>query len=332
VVPPAKKLSVAVVTRGNLFIAAALEELPLAKLDSMSPEEFERQRAAKKIDHDVIVLDGYLPEMPKDSAVSLPPGRYLVMGAVPTGAFGLVDSGKGEGSGFLDWSRDHPALRGITLDAVNIIKTRGVEVPKGAGAVTLANSGLGPAIVELGGGDARAIVVPFDIVESDWPFNVSFVVFMAQSIGYLGGDTAGLGQLVQPGGVLSDRLPPDSRDVRVRLPDGAQAEMGAPAPDGRVVFGPIQRSGVYLVSWDGTPGPTDAVVSSRAVRPFAANLLDAEESDLATVEKLGLASREVVAEEAAQTKVAKPLWPWLILAALGIVLFEWFVYNRKVQL
>jgi len=331
VVPPARKLAVAVVTRGNLFIAAALEMLPLAKLDTMTPEEFERLRAAKRIDHDVIVLDGYLPEMPKDSRVSLPPGRFLVVGAVPTGDHGLVDDGKGDGSGFLDWSRDHPALRGITLDAVNIIRTRRVAVPKGSGATVLATSGQGPAIVELSGGDFRAIVVPFDIIESDWPFNVSFVVFMAQSIGYLGGDTAGLGQLVQPGGVLSDRLPPDSRDVRVRLPDGTQAEMGAPAPDGRVVFGPIQRAGVYQVSWTGAAGPTDAVVSSRVIRPFAANLLDSAESDVATIQKLGLASREVTAEADSKTKVAKPLWPWLILAALAIVLLEWFVYNRKVQ-
>ena len=53
--------------------------------------------------------------------------------------------------------------------------------------------------------------------------------------------------------------------------------------------------------------------------------------DVATIQKLGLASREVTAEADSKTKVAKPLWPWLILAALAIVLLEWFVYNRKVQ-
>src|SRR6185295_2279457 len=40
IVPPAKKLAVAVVTKGNLFIAAALESLPLAKLTTMSPEQY----------------------------------------------------------------------------------------------------------------------------------------------------------------------------------------------------------------------------------------------------------------------------------------------------
>ena len=72
--------------------------------------------------------------------------------------------------------------------------------------------------------------------------------------------------------------------------------------------------------------------SGRSVRPFAANLLDPAESDCATVTKLELASRPVAAETGGQTKVARRLWPWLILGALGVILLEWFVYNRKVQL
>lgn len=332
VVPPAKKLAVAVVTRGNLFIAAALEALPLSKLDTMTPEVYEQQRAAGKIDHDVVVLDGYLPTMPKDSPMPLPPGRFLVFGAVPKGSGGLVDLGEGPPSVFLDWSHDHPALRGISLDAVNIIPNRKVEVPKGSGAVVLATTDSGPGIIEMGNADSRAIVIPFQAGAGDWPIQVSFVVFIAQSVGYLGDDTGGLGQQIAPGGILSDRLPEGSKDVRIRLPEGATSDMGVPAPDGKVAYGPVQHTGVYQVSWSGKPGPTDAVVSSRAVRPFASNLLDAAESDLATVPKLSLASREVTAETGPQTKVSKPLWPWIVLAAIGLVLLEWFVYNRKVHI
>ena len=137
---------------------------------------------------------------------------------------------------------------------------------------------------------------------------------------------------MQPGGVLSDRLPIGATDVRVSLPDRTSADMGAPAGDGKVVYGPVERSGIYEVSWMGKPGPSDAEVGGRSVRPFAANLLDATESDCAAVTKLELASRPVVAETGGQTKVAKRLWPWLILGALGVILLEWFVYNKKVQL
>jgi hypothetical protein len=137
---------------------------------------------------------------------------------------------------------------------------------------------------------------------------------------------------VQPGGVLTDRLPVEAQNVSVRLPDGNSAEMGVPSPDGTVVYGPVQHTGVYQLSWAGKPGPTDADIGGgRAARPFASNLLDPAESDVGAAPKLDLASREVKAQHDSQTKVTRPLWPWLILAALGIILLEWFIYNRKVQ-
>ncbi len=332
VVPPAKKLAVAVVTRGNLFIGAALESLPLSELKILTPEEYEAARTAGKLNYDVVILDGYLPKIEKDAPTPLPPGRYLVFGAVPPPPLGLVDEGEGAGAVFLDWNRDHPALRGISFDEDHFGKARKVSIPKGSAATSLASNDNGPAIVELAVADCRAIVVPTNIMDTDWPIHLSFVVFVAQAVGYLGDDSSGLGQMVQPGGILSDRLPIGATDVKVSLPDRTSAEMGAPAADGKVVYGPIEQSGIYEVSWTGKPGPSDAEVGGRSVRPFAANLLDAAESDCATVTKLELASRPVAAETGGQTKVAKRLWPWLILGALGVILLEWFVYNRKVQL
>ena len=112
----------------------------------------------------------------------------------------------------------------------------------------------------------------------------------------------------------------------------SEALLQASAPDGRVVFGPIKTSGIYTVSWKGLAGPQDAEIGGRSVRPFAANLLDPAESNIGTVEKLELASRIVGAESGGPTKSTRRLWPWLALAALGVIMFEWFVYNRKVQL
>ncbi|MBL9032996.1 MAG: BatA and WFA domain-containing protein [Phycisphaerae bacterium] len=332
VAPPAKRLSVAVVTRGNLFLSAALENLPLARLDTLTPEQFEQARAdGKATVYDVVVLDGYLPTTPKDAATPLPAGRYLVLGAVPGTPAGLVDKGKLGPAVMVDWSKTHPALRGISLDALNIGASRPVEIPPTSAATVLAAADNGPAIVELTTPEARAIVVGFDVAESDWPFDVSFVVFMAQAVEHLGDDGAGVAQSVQPGGVYAGRLPRGSAEVRVRLPDGATAPAGDPAPDGTVVFGPLQRVGVYQMSWRGEPGPSDGKSGDRAVRPFAANLLDAAESDIGAVGTLELARQRVSAEADSRGKTVRSLWPWLLLAALGVLLLEWFIYNRKVQ-
>jgi hypothetical protein len=333
VVPPAKKLAVAVVTAANEFLHDALYSLPYSKLELLSPQQFEDRRAKGALrEFDVVVLDGYLPSMTKDAASPLPPGRWLVLGAVPQSPDLLIDAGTVEtGSTFLDWSRDHPALRGVALEPVVIAETRKLEIPKGSGAVSIATGENGPAMVEFSTPESHAIIVPFDLAKSNWPFEISMVVFLAQAVGHLGDDDAGLGQMVRPGGVLTDHIPVGVKDVKVRLPSGEQANAGEPAPDGKIVYGPIQRSGVYMVSWQGPPGPTDAVDGARAIRPFAANLLSSPESDVAAAPTLAFASRDVAANDTSETKSIRRLWPWLLLACLGFVLFEWWVYNRKVQ-
>jgi hypothetical protein len=332
VAPASKNLTLAIVTRGNLFLKPALENLPLAKLDQMTPEQFEAhlalERASKAPPYDVVVLDGYIPK-PESKDAELPPGRWLVINAVPPG---LTDGGESGASVFVDWSRNHPVLRGITLDPIVLGKPRKIQIPTGSPARALATSDAGPAILELTSGASRAIVLPFDLVDTSWPLDVSFVIFLAQSVEYLGDDTSGVGAIVQPGGVLSDRVPPGSTDLRVELPDGSSEAMGAPAPDGRVVYGPIQRAGVYQLSWRGVAGPSDRASGDRVVRPFAANLLDPAESDIASAASLSLPTQIAHASEASKAKSAIPLWPFLLMGMLALLLLEWFVYNRRVQL
>jgi hypothetical protein len=336
VAPPSKSLTIAIVTRGNMFLKPALENLPLAKLDQITPEQFEahvaQEQANKAAPYDVVVLDGYIPKPkpsdPKDAG-TLPPGRWLVVNAVPPG---LADRGEGQPGVFIDWSHNHPVLRGITLDPIVLGKTRHIEIPKGSPARALATTDSGPQILELTSGSSRAIVLPFDIVETSWPLDVSFVIFLAQSVEFLGDDSNGIGATVQPGGVLSDRVPPGATDLRVELPNGTSDAMGAPSPDGRVVYGPIQRAGIYELSWKGAAGPSDRKSGDRVIRPFAANLLDSTESDIAAAPSLVLPTQIAQAQESGKMKASIPLWPFLLMGMLALLLLEWFVYNRRVQL
>ncbi|MFO0834373.1 MAG: VWA domain-containing protein [Phycisphaerales bacterium] len=340
VVPPAKRLGVAIVsTRGNLFLTAALEGLPLSKLDVMTPDKFQKVLSeGRGGEYDVFVLDGWTPAPDGDG--SLPPGRYVIFNAVPPGA-GMVDKGVGGATQIVDWDRAHPVMRSVNLDPLIIGKNRAVEIVKpqagGAGAdvsaVVLASTTSGASIVEARGADWRAVVVPWDLMESNWPFDVGFIVFTAQAVGYVGGSSGGVigqSQMVQPGSILSDRLPSGASGVTIESPAGESSKLEA-AADGRVVFGPIRTMGFYRVSWAGSAGPTDSQRDGRNERFFAANLLDSRESDAASAEKLELASRPVAAQDALATKGTRKLWPWFLLGALAVVMLEWFVYNRKVH-
>lgn len=364
VVPPAKKLALAVVSaRGNLFISSALQGLPLSKLSDLTPAMFQQRVLDGTLgEYDVIILDGWLPEGAKVKAAAplavappagtveqpvpitdakpedlLPPGRYIIFGDVPQRLgrtpSGIKDLGLGGAASIVDWRRDHQLLRAVSLDGLDIARSRGVEIETGSPATVLASSDRGPIILEASTAEIRSVIVPFDIAESDWPFNVSFVVFMASATGYLS-DEAGAGasgRVVQPGSVLSDRLPGAVTDVTVKLPDGNTQKLQA-ANDGRIVFGPVPRSGVFGVSWTGSYGPTDVEgEDGKPTRYFASNLFDRVESDIGAAENVELASRVVESRLEGSAIADKNLWPWLCLAALVIIMLEWFVYNRKVH-
>lgn len=270
---------------------------------------------------------------PKDL---LPPGRYLIFGEVPMrlgqADAGIKDLGFGGSSSIVDWRRDHPLLRSVSLDGLDIARSRKVEVQSGSPAQVLASSDFGPIILDASTAEVRSVIVPFDVAESDWPFNVSFVVFLASATNYLADDagTGASGRQVQPGAVLSDRLPGVVSGVRVQPPRGEPQQLRA-APDGRIVFGPISSTGVYSVSWDGAAGPTDGGEGGRPSRNFASNLFDARESDLAASGEVELASKVVQARTEGSSDADRKLWPWLMLGALLIIMLEWFVYNRKVH-
>ena len=93
----------------------------------------------------------------------------------------------------------------------------------------------------------------------------------------------------------------------------------------------LRDVGLYRVSWQGEPGPTDVVSGSRASRVYAANLLSPSESDVGTLTELDLGSRNVTATDRTAEK-RREYWPWLLLAALAIMMLEWYIFNRKVHI
>lgn len=334
VVPPAKRSSVAVVTGGNLFISEALAGMPLARLDTFTPEQFDALLARGQTGrYDVVLLDQHLPPVPAGST-GLPPGRWVVIGAVPE--MGLIDKGPGGAAGVLAWDRVHPVLRDVVLDGLRIAETRVVELTEDSSAQVIAELPVGPGIIEVANAEARAIVVPWDVARSTWPWDVGFVVFLASSIDYLSRDAVsvqlgGSPRQIAPGDVLTARLPTDADNPVLIPPAGVGLDNRSlvPSPDGSVAYGPIRRAGVYGVRWRGSAGPADAADGERATRFFAANLLSPSESDVRTLAALDLGSRSVEASGKKATRL-REFWPWLVGAALALMMLEWFVFNRKV--
>jgi hypothetical protein len=370
VVPPAQRMSVAIVGRENLFLRLALEGLPLARFDRFSLSEFEQlwQQGRAGV-YDVVILDGAIPNVgqqiistvttgaagapttttPAPPATTpagtgtvnaagvhrpLPPGKYLVFGTVPAG-LGLTDKGlMSQPATVIDWSREHPATRNLVLDSLQIAQFREVIVDPASGVTKIAYAERGPAILEVAKADTRALIVPFDYMESTWPLDLSFVVFVASSVKYLGEEVGGQydARALAPGGELQDTLPMGVTEARIDGPGELRASV-RPSADGSIVYRIPPTTGVYEVTWEGTAAPGDIREggdTGRVLRIFAANLLDQQESDVPTAQQLELATKVEQAAASATGKGDRRLWPYLILLGLAVVLLEWFIYNRKV--
>ncbi len=328
VIPPAKRLTVAVVSEGDFFTSLALEGLPLGELVNLTPDEFETQRDRGQLGaYDAIVLDSWLPEGELDA------GSYLVLGGVPQG-LGLSTSETVGIDEVIDWDQGHPVMRDLELGGrITIADAPRVSIADDSAAAVLAETGAGPVIFDAATGSTRAIVVAFDPDESSWPFDVSYVVFLATAVETLGGVSADQPELAsaRPGGTLSPRLPTGARNVRVRIPNAPDMDL-TPAPDGRVAFGPITETGLYTLEWTGPAGARDTVDGSRVSRALAVNLLDLNETDIRPRGTLPFASGDIAAAEAGSADAPRRLWPWLLVVVMVVMLFEWWVYNRKVYL
>lgn len=335
-IPPARRLNVVVVSSGNLWVQSALEGLGPSKLEVITPAEFQKKLdAGQTAQYDVMVFDRVLPQVKPTAggarAAGLPPGRSLVLGAVPPPPLGAIDQGAGEAGGIVDYVHDHPALRLAGLDKINIGKTRKVLVPENLPVKVIARDNTGPAILEVSDGATQALVVCFDPAETDWPFLAEWVMFMAGSVLHLSEVQSGVvSDGVQAGGVIQSRLPVGSSEASLRTPDGGTVALDI-AGDGSIAHGPVKKTGMYTLSWNGQATAQDLTVDGRATRPIAVNLLDPAESDLGTKEELTLARGNPI-KPSAETDLTRRLWPWLVLGALAVVLLEWFVYNRKVAI
>ncbi len=333
VLPPARRLGVALVSRGNLLLSTLLDGLPV-RVSRLSPDDYEAQlKDGRAGDFDVVVLDGYLPKAALTD-VGLPPGRFLVLGVVPqTPASGITDKGKGPPGTIIDWSRDHPALRVASLDGIRLAEPRTVALGERSPTKAIAMGEKGPVILDLETADTRAIITAFDPMDSNWPFEASFVVFTASAINDLGdaGARAGASRSLRPGETLSDRVPAGAIGTTIATPSGEKFDL-TPAPDGRIVHGPITQTGFYSVQFQGTPGPADlALAGGRAGRLFASNLFDSQESDVRAADQVPLASTVGQPAKDQTGKADRTLWPYLLLVALGVITLEWYIYNRKVQ-
>ena len=218
ILPPPRRLAVLLVTAGNTVLESAMKACPIAGVDPCTPAGFDAMDPAAleaRSSYDVIVLDNCAPPR-------LPRGRYLVWGTPPTG-IDVNSPAQLENQTIVDWRSGHPVLQYVNLANLFAGESRLLQLPRDA--EVLAEFAESPALALVRRHGSTFLLVSFDCLQSNWPFEPSFVLFCFNAMNYLAaqGDADRTRDLAVGEPILLDHYTAGAA-VTMTLPDGSRTE------------------------------------------------------------------------------------------------------------
>jgi hypothetical protein len=320
-----RKARILVVGGSNPVLKAFFDDQAtreVATVTTMSPGDLATDRYRKPAlngDFDLVIFDRCAPAREDD----MPRGNTFFIGAPPPPWTG-DQTEKISNPQIKGWMGKHSVLRYLAaLQDVGIadaFKMKNLP-PRTPRLIEIEQNNA--ILLTLNRQAFTDLVMTFPIItdqgqwNTNWPLLPSFPLFMRNIIYALGNISDGTGEeTIQPGQVMT--LHPDAAVPQIQVTDPAgKAETLARGSRSDFTYGQTNRVGVYDVAWQGG-----------GQRSFAVNLLDAEESNLEPRNIIRIGARAVASGQERQQP--RELWKWLALAALCLLLTEWYIYNRRV--
>ena len=299
---------VLLVGESNYFLERLLTSLP-GVLVNMAPGVTEESLPRLLEVNHLIIFNGVQPPR-------LRQGDFLLINTAPQDPR-LQTNGAVVRPQVLDWDRQHPLLRFVDLANVQIEEALALR-PQ-AGARSLVNGTDTSLLSLIEEPRLRLVTLAFDLMRSDLPLRVAFPVLMNNVIRWFSPqhqDDFAAGQ-IQAGLPYAVFFDPPAERVAVQDPEGKKRDYevrGNPW-----VFSDTERLGVYIMR------------AGEQKHYLTVNLLDETESDIRPAD--ALPSLTPVADDATRHHagmVETPLWPYLLLGAVGVLLGEWYVWCRDV--
>ncbi len=296
-------VKVLLVSRGNRFLERALRAAPNVLLSNAST------LIDPAANFDIVVLDDVAPTV-------WPSGNTLAIHTATTNWF------EGWSSlatpAIVAWKNTHPLLRFVNFDNVSINESMAIRT--NTWAVPLVESSQTPLILAGELKRQRIVWIGFDTLQSTWPLQFSFPIFIVNAVEWLNPAAANASQLLVHAGDpfrMALAQPLTNSLISVKTPAGLEKTMAVDTVTRELVFGDTAKQGVYHVQI----GATNNLA-------FCVNLLDAAESDITPRGELSFGKFGKVAA----TKIRRAnleLWRWIAVAGLIVLLFEWWYYHRR---
>jgi hypothetical protein len=301
--PPTRKLTVLLVTPGNLYLEGTLLLNANVTVEKVSAANYDPNKP-----YDVVFID-------RDIPATLPERGFFVFVDPQGERSPWPDKGAINNPIITTHKKSHPLMRWIGMRDVNIGVAQRFGLSKGDEVVA---SAFGDAmIVSRSQGERTFVGLAFDIRNSDLPLRVAFPVLMLNILDYSQLDDEGLVQNGLTG-----------RTLAVRVEDKAAKEATVTRPDGQTQRVPVYGQSAMVYADQAGFYEVEAGGMKRAL---AANLINPKEAQIAP--------QQIVAEGQQVRQDTKglffkrdELWIWALLAAIALLLLEWYTYNRRITL
>ncbi|MFK7990173.1 MAG: VWA domain-containing protein [Sandaracinaceae bacterium] len=305
--PERRRARVMAVTSGNLYLSAALLLDEYLEVVEVRPDDYPAEGR-----FDVTVFDAWVPPSAPDThAIYLNPvpaegveGPFEVRGTVERPFFDAID-------------RDHPIVQFTALGDVNLAE--GLDVVLRDGDRVVAGDQGTPLLVTGTRNDQRVVGFLFDVRRSDLPLRVAWPLLLLNSIDHFMQEDAGYLSSYETGRPWHVPVAAGTVQAELTAPDGSTRPV--PVVEGRAVTTGL-CAGFYRLSTTTASGETLEDVFAANLGPSDEGRIEPGELDLGEDIEL---DTPTVGVGAVQTE----FWMWLVLAALGVVLVEWFTYHRR---
>ena len=296
---------VLLVGESNYFLETLLTSLP-GMLVNVAPHVAEETLPRLLEANQLLIFNGVQPP-------PLRRGNFLLINTTPQDAR-LLSQGTVTQPRVLDWQRQHPLLQFVDLTDLHIEEA--LTIHPQAGAQSLVD-GTGTALLSvIDEPQLRLVALGFDLMRSDLPLRVAFPVLMHNLLRWVNPQQdemrAGYVQAGMPHGVFFDR---PVTQATVQDPQGKQRQYTVSSNPW--VFTEAQRVGVYIIR------------AGEAKHYLVVNLLDETESDINPANQVpSFTPRSGVGTFQHAGTIETPLWLYLLLGGVIVLLGEWYTWCR----
>lgn len=213
------------------------------------------------------------------------------------------------------YNQTHPVFRFVSLDQILIARTQSVKLPFWATSILQATET--PLVFEGELNGVKQLWVGFDLLESSWPREVSFPIFINNALNWMSSrsnEKENLNKLT--GDNIEFRIDSEVQNASAKLPNGGRIDLEYDSDSSQFFLSQTESQGIYQINI-GTNAVEVAVNSLHRIESDISPMPALELGDVVTIQSSNVASAQV------------EIWRWFALAALILIGFEWWYFHKR---